>query len=260
MVIASQPSVQYLNAVSHLIEETRAYLDGLGLIPRETSSTDSVLLALVSKSVTLTEAIVLLVSNGFHDEAFGLCRTCLEVELTVRYLTNTDTVSRCTRYARYFAKVNEGWVKITKRFYPDMTVKMRPDAAELAGLASNYKDPHRWSEHNLKYFASEPDSFEKREDGTPLDQLFYYEALYKWMSYYVHAAEPALDPFHITVPGDTFKVHPGAGQSTRGADALRMSYQFIHITLFRVLRYFNMSYPSALQDLYEQVLHDYVKP
>ena len=179
------------------------------LIPRQTSFADAVLLALVSKSIVLAEAIVLLVANGFQDEAFGLCRTCLELELTVRYLTNADTLSRCERYARYFSKVNEGWVKITKKHYPDMSLTVRADAAELAELASNYKDPHRWSEHNLKYFASEPDSFEKRDDGTPMDQPFYYQALYKWMSYYVHAAEPALDPFHITVPSDTFRFIQG---------------------------------------------------
>jgi hypothetical protein len=258
--MATHPNVQYQNAVSHLIAETRKYLDGLGLIPLQTSFADPVLLALVSKSIVLTEAIVLLVSNGFNDEAFGLCRTCLELELTVRYLTNADTLTRCERYAKYFSKVNEGWVKITKKYYPDLSLRVRADAAELAEVASNYKDPHRWSEHNLKYFASEPDSFEKREDGTPLDQSFYYEALYRWMSYYVHAAQPALDPLHMTVPGDTFKVHTGKGKSTRGEDALRMSYQFVHITLFRVLRYFNMDYPPLLQSLYDQVLHDYVKP
>jgi hypothetical protein len=39
-----------------------------------------------------------------------------------------------------------------------------------------------------------------------------------------------------------------------------MSYQFVHINLFRVLRCFNMDYPAGLMALYEQVLHDYVKP
>jgi len=178
--------------------ETRTYLDGLGLIPRQTSHADAVLLALLSKSIVLTEAIVLLVSNGFHDEAFGPCRTCLEVELTIRYLTNADTISRCQRYARYFSKVNAGWVNVMRKYYPDMSLRVRADAGQLADLASEYKDPHRWSEHNLGYFASEPDSFEKREDGIPLDQLFYYEVLYKWMSYYVHAAETCARsvPYH----------------------------------------------------------------
>jgi hypothetical protein len=52
--------------------------------PVRRSFTDAVLLALVSKSIVLTEPIVQLVSNGFHGETFGLCRTCLELELTVR--------------------------------------------------------------------------------------------------------------------------------------------------------------------------------
>jgi len=38
-----------------------------------------------------------------------------------------------------------------------------------------------------------------------------------------------------------------------------MSYQFVHINLFRVLRYFNMNYPAGLTALYEQVLQDYAR-
>jgi hypothetical protein len=55
--------------------ETRKYSDGLGLISRKSSKPDSLVLALVSNSIVLAESIVLLVSDGFCDEAFGLCRT-----------------------------------------------------------------------------------------------------------------------------------------------------------------------------------------
>jgi hypothetical protein len=250
------PSSQYVNAVSNLLIETRKYLDGLGLIPRKSSKPDPVLLALVSKSIVLAESIVLLVSNGFYDEAFGLCRTLLELELTVRYLTNADTVSRCERYVEYFAKVNEGWMNIATKYYPNMGLGVRADAAELGELAKNYKSPHRWSEHEIKYFASEPDAFEKKEDGTPLDELFFYEVLYKWASYYVHVTEHAVDRSHATDSGDVFKVHPGMGRSTRGEDALRLSYQLVRVTLFRVWRYFNMDFPPKLQNLYDEILQD----
>jgi hypothetical protein len=77
----------YQEAVSKLMRETRAYLDDLRIIPRRTSAADSILLALLSKAIVLTEAIVLLASQGYGDEAFGLCRTCIEIQLTVRYLT-----------------------------------------------------------------------------------------------------------------------------------------------------------------------------
>jgi len=89
-----QPGLEYQNSVSQLMVATRTFLNGRDLIPRRTTA-DSILLALLSKSIVLTEAIVILVSNGNHDEAFGLCRTCIEIQLTIRYLTNADTVKRC---------------------------------------------------------------------------------------------------------------------------------------------------------------------
>jgi hypothetical protein len=117
-------------------------------------------------------------------------------------------------------------MKLMKQYYPSVKLSPRPDADELTRLAAAYRNPHHWSDpaHRLSYFASEPDSFETREDGSPLDQSFYYEVIYKWMSYYVHAAESSLDPYHITLPGDPFRVHPGAGLSTRGGDAVRIAY------------------------------------
>jgi hypothetical protein len=64
------PSPEYLNAVSLLMTKTREYLNALQLIPRK-NAVDPVILGLLSKSIVLTESIVLLVANGFHDEAFG---------------------------------------------------------------------------------------------------------------------------------------------------------------------------------------------
>lgn len=256
--MSAKPSIEYQQAVLKLMEDTRSFLDGLCVIPRRTSSADSILLALLSKSVVLTEAIVALASSGYGDEAFGLCRTCIEIQLTVRYLTNADTVQRSTQYFQYFAKANEGWFRLLDKYYPERKVKPRNDAAELEKLAERYPDPHRWSTQGqgLKYFATEIDNFEKREDGSPLTEEFFYEVLYKWMSYYVHAAEPSTHE-HVVVPGDRFKVHQSAGKSRLGDDALRVSFLSVHLNLIRVLRYFNMSYSEALMAEFESAAQTY---
>ncbi len=41
--------------VSQLMAATRAFLDSLNVIPRATSSADAILLALLSKSIVITE-------------------------------------------------------------------------------------------------------------------------------------------------------------------------------------------------------------
>ncbi|HEX4020436.1 MAG TPA: DUF5677 domain-containing protein [Acidobacteriaceae bacterium] len=254
--MAGTPRVEYIKAVSHLMDETRKFLDGLNVIPRQTSPADSILLALVSKSIILTEAIVVLVANGFADEAYGLCRTSVEIELTVRYLTNDDVIKRCNRYFLYFTKDKSEWIRLIQKYYPDLDLKRPADADELDKLAAAYPNPHRWSEcpDGVKGFAAEPSTSVKRDDGSPSDQLFTYEVLYKWMSHYVHGTITSIDPAHITIPGDRFRIHPGAGLSNRGKAALRTSFLNVHMNMSRVLRYFNMDIPEFLGSEYENVV------
>jgi uncharacterized protein DUF5677 len=207
--------------------------------------------------VVLTEAVVVLVCRGLHDEAFGLCRTCIEIQLTIRYLTNADAVNRCDRYLHYFAKDTTEWAKLYRKYYPTYTLKQRSDAVELENVAAAYRSSHKWHEKDgVKDFASEDDSFERAADGSALNEAFSYEILYKWMSHYVHATVRSIDPGHVTVPGDRFRVHPGDGQSALGLGklALTFSFQAVQLNLFRVMRYFNMPFPDHLESQYQAVV------
>jgi hypothetical protein len=244
----------FQDSVVRLMVETKSYLDNLGLIPRD-SDIDIVLLALLSKSIIVTEAITTLVSHGFEDEGYGLCRTSLEIELTIRYLTNKDTGRRCWRYLYFFAKDKTEWFRLIKKYYPEMQPKVIPSAMHEQ-LSAIYASPHKWSEcsDGVKGFAAEPDSFEKREDGSPLDENFYYEVLYKWMSQYVHATISCLEPEHITHSGEIFKVHRGAGRSRHGGGALRTSMLNVYSNLQRVMRALNMTIPEELTSRYEDVI------
>jgi hypothetical protein len=125
------------------------------------------LLALLSKSIVVTEAIAPLVCHGHQDEAFGLCRTSIEIQLEIRYLTNCNTVSRCTRFLDYFAKDTTEWGKLYRKYYPNSVLKQRSDAAEIEKAAASYQSPHKWAEKGItiKDFASEADSFERAPDG-----------------------------------------------------------------------------------------------
>ena len=55
---------------------------------------DRVVLALVSKAVTLSEAVDCLVDAGFDEEAFGLSRTLVEVAFNLRFVLNHDSERR----------------------------------------------------------------------------------------------------------------------------------------------------------------------
>lgn len=253
-----ESELSFKNDVTELMAATRSCLGDLELIPRQTSPADATLLALLSKSIVLTEAIALLVQGGYGDEALGLCRTAVEVRLIVRYLTNSDTAKRSWRYQEYFAKANLEWQRLIKKYYPDLTLEPRADAEAIEKLAAKYPDPNKWSaeNHGLKYFAMEPSSFESREDGSPLTDGFCHEVLYKWMSYYVHAVQPSLEG-HVTLPGDRFQICSGSPRSNRGDQALRTSFLCVHLNIHRIMRCFNMSYPEDLKARYEAAMHKY---
>lgn len=72
------------------------------------------------------------------------------------------------------------------------------------------------------------------------------------MSFYVHATVTCIDPAHVTVPGDRFRVHPGDEKSpSLDKMALMFAFQAVQLNLFRVMRYFNMNIPDQLRLRYE---------
>lgn len=183
----------------------------------------------------------------------------IEIQLTVRYSTNRDTVSRSARFLDYFAKDKTEWGKLYRKYYPDSALKERSDAAEIKRVAASYSSPHKWAENGItiKDFASEADSLERASDGAALNETFSYEIPYKWMSHYVHATVRSIEPAHITLPGDEFRVHPGtAGELSlsTGKMALMFSFQAVRLNLARVMRYFNMTFPDQLEMRYAIVV------
>lgn len=255
--MANKPSTEYLAAVSNLMTKIRNLLDGLRLTPRTASATDSVLLALLSKSIVLTEAVVCLLSNGFTDEAVALSRSSMEIQITVRYMTNQNTVERCEKFYNFAAKDKTDWFRLIKQYYPDLQVRRRSDMEHLEKLAAIYRKPHSWSQHpeGLKGLAKEPDTFDVTEAGEQLNENFNYEVMYKLASQYVHSTVSAIDAGHVTPANELFIVHRAAGKSTMGDSALTSAYFAVHLNTIRVLRYLNMEgeYPEVLIQEFLQV-------
>jgi hypothetical protein len=80
------------------------------------------------------------------------------------------------------------------------------------------------------------------------------------MSQYVHATEPSLEKTHVTLPGDAFKIRPGASRPNEGGDAIRTSFLAVHLNLLRIFRFMNMTYPEELKTEFEEVVEKYVRP
>ena len=185
----------------------------------------------------------------------GLCRTCIEIELVVRYLTLKDTDKRCMRFLNYYSKDKTEWFRLNNKYFPESPLKQRADMKELLELASAYPSAHKWSDvpEGLKGMAAEPDPTMKAEDGTPATALFSYEVTYKMASQYVHGTVGSLDPAHATSAGDYYRVHPRKGRSTMGDTALSSAYSSVTLNLNRIFGYMNTDVPPQLQERYEKL-------
>ena len=105
-------------AVIRFIRLLEHYVNDADTRPRQGFAADWVLLALVSKSIWVAKAVCKLVSSGFPEEAFGLTRTLTDIFFTVRYICNDDSEGRARKYANFFAKEQEVWLRLKNTYFP----------------------------------------------------------------------------------------------------------------------------------------------
>lgn len=217
-----------LDRVQRYIRRVRDLFDKKGYYPRNTVYTDTVFLALLSKSIRVSEAICSLVTSGFDEEAFGMTRTLIDVLITIRFIANQDTEDRAKQFFNFLAKDTTSWLKIIQTHYPTKTLPSMPDLPKVLKTASTYPDPHRWAGKGMtaRALAMEPSIWEVDDKGQPLTLQFLYEAVFYWTSHFVHPTIGALES-HVVVPGsEQFKVHGHA-------DSLRHKYS--GLALFNVV-------------------------
>ena len=76
------------------------------------------LLPLLSKALTVSRAICVLVDEGFPAEAYAMSRILLEILFSVQYITNKDTQERAQKYLKYVAKFMVEWSRVLQKTLP----------------------------------------------------------------------------------------------------------------------------------------------
>ena len=128
------------------IEKLEEFINDSEFCPAARFYRSNVLLALISKALTLGRAVCVLVQAGFPGEAFSLSRTLVEVFFNVRYISNKNTEGRAKKYAGYFTKTHESWTSIIQKHYPEKKGMPMPGFHERAmEMAKEYKSPHNWT-------------------------------------------------------------------------------------------------------------------
>ena len=218
--MSTKPDVKQVLAEIEKLEE---FINGSEFWPAARFYRSNVLLALVSKALTLGRAVCVLVQAGFPGEAFGLSRTLVEIFFNVRYISNKDTEGRAERYVGYFAKTHESWMSIIQKHYPEKKGMPMPGFHERAmEMAKEYKSPHNWTGlgGQVKEMALEEDTYEVGANGQPVKQEFDYEVIYWWTSQFVHGTILSLAG-HEMEPGGGFRIRGRMeAESGRASDAL----------------------------------------
>jgi Family of unknown function (DUF5677) len=237
------------------IQRLEDYLNGLEMIPATRYYRNAVLLASLSKILTVSRAICVLIDAGYPAEAFGLSRTLIEIYFCVRYIGNKNTEQRAETYVNYHARVRQEWQTIIMKYYPHTpSDRIRLDS-EVLDVAKKFRSKAHWtgSGGQAKLMALEEDSVEVDEQGQPFKSEFDYDALYFWTSHFVHATVVGVEA-HASPPGEVFKVRARSFTDVeRAKDSLFNITVFLCKTFVVALRAMNEDQPDVLQRLHKLI-------
>jgi hypothetical protein len=191
------------------VKSLENHLNNLEMIPAIHLYRNTVILALLSKALTVCRAICVLIDSGFHAEAFGMSRTLIEIFFCLRYISNKETENRAETYVKYTARVRLEWNNIFLKHFPKTPARQLQIDADVLKAAKEFKHKAYWTGHGgqAKLMALEEDTVEMNEQGEPLKSEFDYDALYFWTSQFVHATVDGIAG-HTAARGEVFKVRP----------------------------------------------------
>lgn len=242
------------------IEKLEGFINDSRFWPAARRYRSNVLLALISKALTLGRAVCALVQAGFPGEAFGLSRTLIEIFLNVRYISNKDTEARATKYVGYFTKTHERWTNIIQKHYPERKGMATPGFHERAmEMAKEYKSPHNWTGlgGQVKEMALEEDTYELDANGQPVKQKFDYEVIYWWTSQFVHGTILSLAG-HEMEPGGVFRIRGRMeAESGRATDALFNVLMYLSKIFICAFRGMNSDQPEELLSEIRQLISSF---
>jgi Family of unknown function (DUF5677) len=243
------------NRIVRCIVSLERHLNGLKMIPATRRLRSAVILALLSKSLTVGRAVCVLVDAGYPAEAFGLARTLLEILFSVHYITNKYTEERAEQYVKYQARVRLEWLRITQKHFPEKAAKLPALDPFTLKIAKEFKSKHSWTgdRGHVQMMAIEEDSAEFDEQGRGYRNEFDYDGLYFWSSQYVHATVAGIDG-HASKVGEVFRVRAGRQlEKHHAADALFIVAVSLCKAFVYACRSINETQPKAIRDLYKLI-------
>jgi uncharacterized protein DUF5677 len=237
------------------IRELERHLNKLEVVPATHRLRSIVVLPLLSKGLTVSRAICVLVDAGFPAEAFATSRTLLEILFSLRYITNKFTEERAEKYLKYQARVKLEWMNIAQKHFPQKAAKLRALDRSTRAIADEFKRRGNWTGERAQTWAmaTEEDTFELDEHGKGFKDEFDYDGFYFETSQYVHATVAGIYG-HTIKRGEVFRVR-GRMQEEKycAAFALFVTVCTLCKIFIRACRSMNEAQPEAIQELFKMI-------
>ena len=224
---------------------------------------DSIATESLSKAFALAKAILLLIENGFPDEAYGLSRSLVECSLALRYITAVpDDVENRTRKFVYFDQIEQRyWLEQSRQHLSDPAILQEIESSQLAKeLDAKQLNPNdalrHWSSHRAFVWAAT--TLDHPLDNTtnmPQHRKEAYAVDYHAPSHYVHCSQRGLNNY-FHEPGSAYGVSKGR---TMVADdtapkALFIVCRYLHEIVCYALFGLNLDRPQQVNELFSTTL------
>lgn len=249
------------------LDEAEALLAKAGIYGRKPlfNKFDVIAMALVSKAFSVARACLLLLDNGFEDEAYGMSRSVVECAWILRYMTQTpaEIESRTWKYFNYVILDKQFWMYHAMMNAKDEETKsdirahaeelgLHDDPTEVVGHWSG-KNGFGWIVNQMEHPLDGPNTNEAIKSAE-------YAVDYHQTSAFVHCYEPAIENF-VPQEKTPFKVKRADGDGGQpGQSVLYILLRYIHASIAYLFFGLGLERPQTLNELFSRVLNEELRP
>jgi uncharacterized protein DUF5677 len=241
----------WMETAENCAAKLRDLIESQDIYVATSEPTSAVPFSHLTKAFQVHEAVLTLCRAGFGSEAYALSRLILEMNLTLRWITNDDQVKRAEEFAFFVAKRKEYLATMISKYQPGTA--LAADAVNhVEKLYKTYADKYKrftfWCDKagSLKQLAQEKEILYGPQPNPHFEAMYLYEVPYSVMSDHVHCTSFALDGVYPAT-GVPYRISR-ALEPNLVRDAVFTATQFLFAIMLRVDAYRQL---GLAQDIYK---------
>jgi hypothetical protein len=253
--------------VRKYLSDAEAELARVKLIPRQPyfNKFDFIAAAMLSKAFSVARASLLLIENGFEDEAYAICRSVVECGWTLRYLTQEPEgiEKRTGKYINFLILDKQFWMYQALMTFKDEEMKadVRAHAKELELHEDPTEVEGHWSgQRGFAWLVNQSEHPLDGPESKELSKASEYAVDYHQTSSFVHCYAPAIENF---LPDDRtpFRVKLADGKGGEpGQSVLYILVRYLHACVAYMFFGLNLERPPRFNELFSEIINERLRP